>query len=308
MIADGLIAAAILGVAFATVAARGTFTAVALFIAYGLLLSFAWVRLGAIDVALTEAAIGAGLSGALLLGAASRVAGRGAALDRRPGRAMTAVIALGCAGVTAALATAILLLPDPAPSLAPQVAANMGATGLGNPVAAVLMSFRGLDTLLEAAVLVLAVVAAWSLAPEGGWGGRPGSVQPVLADGPLALLARLLPPLGILVAVYILWIGKDAPGGKFQAAAILAAMWMLPWMAGRVVPPPVSRRWLRIAVAAGPALFIAIGLVGWLTQGAFLAYPPGLALPIIMVVEVALTASIAIALALLVIGPPGQRA
>jgi multisubunit Na+/H+ antiporter MnhB subunit len=183
----------------------------------------------------------------------------------------------------------------------------MGTTGLGNPVAAVLMSFRGLDTLLESAVLVLAVVAAWSLAPDGGWGGAPGPIQPP-AEGPLALLARLLPPLGIMVAVHILWIGKDAPGGKFQAAAILAAMWMLAWMAGRVAAPSVSARWLRLAVAAGPTLFIVVGLVGWVTQGAFLAYPPGLALPIIMVVEVALTASIAIALALLVLGPPGRRA
>jgi multisubunit Na+/H+ antiporter MnhB subunit len=305
MIVDVLIACAILAVAVATIASRGTFTAVALFIAYGLLLSFAWVRLGATDIALTEAAIGAGLSGALLLGAAARVSGL-AAPERRPGRAMTVAIGLGCAGVTVALAAAILLLPDPAPSLAPQVAATMGTTGLGNPVAAVLMSFRGLDTLLESAVLVLAVIAAWSLAPDGGWGGAPGPIQPP-AEGPLALLARLLPPLGIMVAVHILWIGKDAPGGKFQAAAILAAMWILAWMAGRVAAPPVSARWLRLAVAAGPTLFIVVGLVGWVTQGAFLAYPPGLALPIIMVVEVALTASIAIALALLVLGPPGRR-
>jgi len=305
MIADGLIAAAILVVAMATVAARGAFTAVALFIAYGLLLSFAWVRLGAPDIALTEAAIGAGLSGALLLGAAARA---GRAAERPPGRAMTAAIALGCTGVTVALAAAILLLPDPAPSLAPQVAANMATTGLGNPVAAVLMAFRGLDTLLESAVLVLAVIAAWSLAPDEAWGGPSGVAQPMSRDGPLALLARLLPPLGILAAVHILWIGKDAPGGKFQAAAILAAMWMLAWMAGRVAPPQVSARWLRVVVAAGPALFIAIGMLGWLTEGAFLAYPPGLALPIIMVVEVALTASIAVALALLVMGPPGRRA
>jgi multisubunit Na+/H+ antiporter MnhB subunit len=308
MIADALIAAAILAVALATIAARGSFTAVALFIAHGLLLAFAWVRLGAMDVALTEAAIGAGLSGALLLGAASRVARHRAATDRPPGRAMTVAIALGCGGVTAALAAAILLLPDPAPTLAPQVAAQMHATGLGNPVAAVLMSFRGLDTLLESAVLVLAVIAAWSLAPEGGWGGAPGPVPPPQPHGPLALLARLLPPLGILVAVHVLWIGKDAPGGKFQAAAILAAMWMLAWMAGRASPPPLSSRRLRIAVAAGPALFIAVGLLGWVTQGAFLAYPPGLALPLIMVVEVALTASIAVALALLVLGPPERRA
>jgi multisubunit Na+/H+ antiporter MnhB subunit len=307
MIADALVVAAILAVAIATIAARGTFTAVALFIAYGLLLAFAWVRLGAMDVALTEAAIGAGLSGALLLGAAARVAGRHAT-DAPPSRAMTMAIGLGCAGVTVALCAAILLLPDPAPSLAPQVAAQMHTTGLGNPVAAVLMSFRGLDTLLESAVLVLAVIAAWSLAPDGGWGGPPGPVPAPQPHGPLALLGRVLPPLGILVAVHVLWIGKDSPGGKFQAAAILAAMWMLAWMAGRAAPPAVSSRRLRFVVAAGPALFIAVGLLGWLTQGAFLAYPPGLALPLIMAVEVVLTASISVALVLLVLGPPERRA
>lgn len=308
MIADVLIATAILAVALATVAARGIFTAIALFVAHGLLLAFAWVRLDAMDVALTEAAIGAGLSGALLFGAAMRIAGA-PETETPPGRAMTVAIALGCLGVTVALGAAVLFLPAP-PSLAPQVAANIEAVGLGNPVGAVLMSFRGLDTLLESAVLVLAVIAVWSLAPEGGWGGAPGPVPPppLPAQGPLALLARLLPPLGILVAAHVLWIGKDAPGGKFQAAAILAALWMLAWMAGRAAPPPVGTRWLRLAVAAGPALFIAIGLAGWVTQGAFLAYPPGLALPLIVLVELALTGSIAVALALLVLGPPEHRA
>jgi multisubunit Na+/H+ antiporter MnhB subunit len=313
MILDLLLAGAILAVAATTVLARGTFTAIALFIAHGLLLGFAWLRLGAVDVALTEAAIGAGLSGALLLGAAGRVAAAGRPpAERAPGRAMTAALALGCAAVSAVLAAAILLLPDPAPTLASQVAAQVATTGLGNPVAAVLMSFRALDTLLEAAVLVLAVIAAWSLAPDAAWGGPPGVVPPP-ADGPLRLLARILPPLGLLVAVHILWIGKDAPGGKFQAAAILAAMWMLAWMAGRAAAPPVSSGALRMAVAAGPALFLLVGLGGWLAEGAFLAWPPGLALPLILLVEMALTGSIAVALALLVLGPPvagpaGRRA
>jgi multisubunit Na+/H+ antiporter MnhB subunit len=40
---------------------------VVLFIAFGLLLALAWVRLGAPDVALAEAAIGAGITGTLLL-------------------------------------------------------------------------------------------------------------------------------------------------------------------------------------------------------------------------------------------------
>ena len=53
----------LLGLALWTVVARDAFLAVAGFIVYGLLLSLAWVRLAGIDVALTEAAIGGGLSG-----------------------------------------------------------------------------------------------------------------------------------------------------------------------------------------------------------------------------------------------------
>lgn len=43
--------------------------AVAMFIVFGLLMALAWARLGAPDIALAEAAIGAGLTGALLLDA-----------------------------------------------------------------------------------------------------------------------------------------------------------------------------------------------------------------------------------------------
>lgn len=305
LLADALLAVAILAVAMASILARGAFTAVALFVGHGLLLSLAWVRLAAPDVALTEAAIGAGLSGVLLLGAVRQFPARAdAAADPAPGGGVTWLAGLGCAGLSVALGAALLLLPEAAPSLAPEVAAALPQTGLGNPVTGVLMSFRGLDTLLESAVVVLAVVCIWAMAPDGGWGGMPGVPQPALANGPMALLARLLPPLGIVVAVHILWVGKDAPGGKFQAAAILAAMWLLPWMAGLVAPPRIAVRRLRAVVALGPAVFIAIGLAGMALEGAFLAYPPGWAVPLIMVTEIVLTASIAVALALLVMGPP----
>lgn len=45
--------------------------AVVLFIAFGLLVSLAWIRLDAPDVALAEAAVGSGLTGALLLSTVS---------------------------------------------------------------------------------------------------------------------------------------------------------------------------------------------------------------------------------------------
>ena len=70
-----VLALLILGLAGWTIVAREAFAAVVGFLAYGLLLTLVWVQLHGIDVALTEAAIGGGLTGALLIGAASRLRG-----------------------------------------------------------------------------------------------------------------------------------------------------------------------------------------------------------------------------------------
>lgn len=52
------------------------FKSVVLFVAFGLLTALAWVRLAAPDIALAEAAIGAGITGALLLDAVGHLRGR----------------------------------------------------------------------------------------------------------------------------------------------------------------------------------------------------------------------------------------
>ncbi len=126
-------------------------------------------------------------------------------------------------------------------------------------------------------------------------------------NGILAYLARVLPPIGIVVGIYILWVGADHPGGKFQGAMVLAAMWLLVMMAGLSDAPAVDRRWVRLALAGGPAVFIAIGLLGSGIAGAFLGYPEALAKPLIVVVEAALLPSLAVTLALLLAGPPSRR-
>ncbi len=295
----------ILALALWTVVARDTFAAVVGFVAYGLLLTLVWVQLHGIDVALTEAALGSGLTGALLIGAAARLRRtETAARAEQPGLTVRIAAALVAACVTAVLAVAVLALPDPAPTLAPETAANIAATGVGNPITAVLLAFRAMDTLLEAIVVLFALVGVWSLAPDSAWGGRPGRLQRVDPDGILAYLARVLPPIGIVVGVYIFWIGADLPGGKFQGATILAAMWLLAVMAGLADAPPVGRTWLRVALVAGPVVFIAIGAAGVATADAFLGYPDGLAKPLIKVIEWALLPSLAVTLALILAGAP----
>src|SRR5262249_12907692 len=128
---------ALLAVALAgwTIAARETFAAVIGFVAYGLLLAIIWVRLAAPAVALTEAAIGSGMTGGLLVGACARLrGGQAPAANERPSLLGQIAAAVLCAVVSAGLAAIVLALPDPAPTLAPQAAANIAATGLGNPV------------------------------------------------------------------------------------------------------------------------------------------------------------------------------
>lgn len=69
---DLLLIIALLWIAAGCLFCRQLLRAVVLFIAFGLMLALAWARLAAPDVALAEAAIGAGLTGALLLDAAGR--------------------------------------------------------------------------------------------------------------------------------------------------------------------------------------------------------------------------------------------
>lgn len=70
---DALLGLGLLWLAWWALNCRDLFKAIVLFIAFGLLMALAWVRLDAPDVALAEAAIGAGLTGALLMAALARL-------------------------------------------------------------------------------------------------------------------------------------------------------------------------------------------------------------------------------------------
>lgn len=70
---DAVLGFALLWLAWLALTSQDLFKAIVLFIAFGLLMALAWVRLDAPDIALAEAAIGAGLTGALLLSALARL-------------------------------------------------------------------------------------------------------------------------------------------------------------------------------------------------------------------------------------------
>jgi len=69
LIFDVILMAVIVWIAIGSLSQRGLYKAVVMFVVFGLFMALAWIRLGAPDVALAEAAIGAGVTGAILLDA-----------------------------------------------------------------------------------------------------------------------------------------------------------------------------------------------------------------------------------------------
>lgn len=293
----------ILAVAGAAVFGRAAFMAVVFFIVYGILVAIAWLRLGAIDVALAEAAIGAGLTGVLLLAALSRIMRNIDAPEPAPVlEGKTIATGLASLIVAALVAHAFLTLPEPQ-GLQSRVTANLADAGAENPVTAVLLNFRGWDTLLESIVLLAALLGVWTLARDEAWGGRAGLRHVTRPGGVLAQFGRILPPIGLLVGIYLVWAGSKQPGGAFQGGTVLAAVWIVTIMAGLMQAPRVADRTLRAALVIGPVIFLALAVAGVLA-GAFLVFPPAHAGWLILAVEAVLTLSIAATLAMLIFGPP----
>ncbi len=301
---DLALCALILLAATAAVAGPGMFRAVVFFVVYGVLIALSWVRLGMPDVALAEAAIGAGLTGILLLGAVGRLARAGA--DEPEAPRIDWPVALATVAVAALLVWAVLSIA-PGPGLAPQVAGMLPRTGVENPVTAVLLNLRAWDTLLESVVLLAALIGLWPLARGGAWLEPAGPLHHALPEGVLAGFGKLLPPVALLVGVYLVWAGASQPGGAFQGGTVLAAAGVLCIMAGLVRAPGMAEPLWRFALLVGPALFLALGVAG-LVSGGFLVFPQALAKGIILVIEMFLTLSIAVTLALMVLGPPESGA
>ena len=293
---DILLALMLLGLGWSALQGTDLKRGVILFMAFGLLLSLVWARLRAPDLALAEAAIGAGLSGALLL-AALRDKGGEPESRQQSGLLPSVMLVLLSLCVAAAFAWAFFSAATTnsgADRLAEVVLTRLDESGVSNPVTAVLLNFRAYDTLLELAVLLAAVLGIMALAPSRRPFRRPGV--------PFESLVGLVVPLLVVTAGYLLWAGADAPGGAFQAGALLAAAIVMLRLGSReegLMPGPALQRWL---LAGGIGAFILAGFLATLLDLAFLQYPEGWEGILILLIETAATLSIALSLGLAYLG------
>jgi multisubunit Na+/H+ antiporter MnhB subunit len=196
------------------------------------------------------------------------------------------------------LVGAVLAVAAPGTDLPEQVRAALPATGVESPVTGVLLAFRAYDTLLEVAVLLVAVVgASLAAAPSPGADPLPGvPATPGAASGAddpvLGALVRLLVPLLVLLAVWLLWAGKSLNGGAFQAGAVLASAGVLLRLHGMQARPAWLQGPLRLGLLVGLATFLGVGALVMPAGHPWLAYPPGQGATLIMLVETVLTVSI----------------
>lgn len=292
---DLLLAVLLLWLAWRSLASADLFKAVVQYIVFGLLLALAWIRLGAPDVALAEAAIGAGLAGALLLDTLARLGPAGVADDPHPLRLnrRRAGVALAVIGLAALLVTVQWGLPDSMPGLSSEALSQLAISGVSNPVTATLLNYRSWDTLLEIGVLLLAVLGVWVLDAEPDLAREPPSP-------PLLWLVQVLLPLAVVIGAYLLWIGAYAPGGAFQGAALLASGGVLlhltrPFALG-------SGLLVRAVAVTGFAVFLLVGASMLVLGGGFLQFPPEQAGVWILLIESAAMVSIALLLVVLFVG------
>ena len=213
-------------------------------------------------------------------------------------RASSTLLLVLLAALATVLGYTVLSLPDQVDGLASTVTSQMHNSGVDHPVTAVLLNFRGYDTLLEMAVLLLALIGVWSLTPR-----SHQETMPTPPTNPVLLtLFRLLIPLMILIAGYLLWVGAHAPGGAFQAGSVLAAAGVLALLCGKQLEGRLAGWPLRLGLVLGTAMFVAVAAAVMVSGAHLLQYPLEWAGGLILLIEVAATFSIGVTLTALFFG------
>jgi multicomponent Na+:H+ antiporter subunit B len=268
----GMLVVTALGVIFL----KDLFTVVMLFGIYSFLSALIFVNLDAVDVAFTEAAVGAGISTVLMLGTLALTGRKEKISGHKTLLPLIVVVVTGGALIYGTLDMPPFANPDN--PVHQHVALRYiqdspQEVGLPNMVTSVLASYRGFDTLGETAVVFAAAIGVLSLL------GLPKKDRAAIESGleshlVLKVVAKILIPLIILFALYVQFHGDYGPGGGFQAGVIAAAaiilyslVFGLP-VATKVVQP----EWLKALAALGVLIYAGTGVASFFLGGNFLDY------------------------------------
>ena len=143
--------------------------------------------------------------------------------------------------------------------------AAIGETGSANIVTAVVLGYRGIDTLGELSILFAAATAGGLVLGKH----KISNQQKKNEAGFIFKSASdLLFPLLIVTGLYIVLHGHITPGGGFQGGVILATAFFLPVLARPA--EALNHVGLSIVEGLSGTAFIVIGLLGLVDGGSFL--------------------------------------
>lgn len=256
---------------------KDLFAVVMLFGIYSFLSALIFVNLDAVDVAFTEASVGAGISTVLMLGTLA-LTGR-----KEKENTHSSILPLLVVCITgAALIYGTLDMPpfgDPNNPIHEHVTPRYieespKEIGLPNMVTSVLASYRGFDTLGETVVVFSAAIGVLALL---GFGRKEDEDPPesgLKSHHVLHVVAKMIIPLIILFALYVQFHGDFGPGGGFQAGVIAAAAFILYALvfglskAMAVIGP----KFLQFMASFGVLLYASVGLYSMYKDSQFLDY------------------------------------
>ena len=266
--------------ALAIVRLNDLFAVVMLSGIYSLLSASFFLSLDAVDVAFTEASVGAGISTLLFL-ASLKLVGRYEKKSRyKPALALGIVIVTGALLIYGTMDMPHFGSPDSPihQHVAPRyINDSMAEIGVPNIVTSVLASYRGFDTLGETLVVFTAGIGVMSLllisreTKDHSKKLVPADMQQQII---LRVVAKMMIPLILMFALYVQFHGDYGPGGGFQAGVIFAAgviLYTMLFGLGRA-RQVFKRQILELLTATGVLLYGGVGVVCMLMGGDFLDY------------------------------------
>ena len=249
---------------------------------YSLLSASFFVAMDAVDVAFTEAAVGAGISTLLMLVAITMTGRSEDPVRHKPVLALVVVVITGSLLIYGTLDMPYFGSVD-APvhqHVAPQyINDSMQKVGMPNIVTSVLASYRGFDTFGEVVVIFTAgmgVLALLSVARRPKGIAEIDSLNKSMHEEFLILriVAKMLIPFILLFALYVQFHGDFGPGGGFQAGVIFAAAIILYTMlfgmstARRVI----NQSLIQLFAAIGVLVYGSVGVISLFEGKHFLDY------------------------------------
>jgi len=263
--------------AIAIVRIKDLFAVVMLAGIYGLLSASFFVMMDAVDVAFTEASVGAGISTLLMLTTLTMTERYESGSRFRPVLALSIVLFTG-----ALLIYGTADLPsfgDPNAPIHQHVAPrylndSAHEIHIPNVVTSVLASYRGFDTFGEAVVIFTAGIGVLALLQMFVATKAINSADSMKGHMVLRIVAKMLIPLILLFGLYVQFHGDYGPGGGFQAGVIFAAAFFLYSMlfgldtAMRII----NHSLLQMIAACGVLLYGSVGVVSMLNGKNFLDY------------------------------------